>query len=113
MRLCGAANGTLRMRAHKGTVEMWRVIDTGGRRCGLIQTPPCVACGAPSHTDVRLVPDDTDLPRLAFCQEHEQTVVDFLRALVRPEHIPMPPPPRDMTEATYYYQVVYRDKDGN
>lgn len=59
--------------------------------------------------DVRLVPDDTDLPRLAFCRVHEQVVVDFLRSLVRPEHVPPPPPPGP----TYYYRVTYKDKDGN
>lgn len=71
-----------------------------------MQTPPCVACGAPSDVDVMLVPDHTDLPRLAFCAEHEQFIVAFLRSLVRPEHIPTRPPPRDITEGTYYYKVV-------
>ncbi len=71
------------------------------------KNPPCVHCGAPSHTDVRLVPNDTDLPRLAFCQDHEQVVVEFLRSLVRPEHIPAPKP-----GPTYFYRLVYRKADG-
>lgn len=73
-----------------------------------VKTPPCVACGEPSWIDVWLSPDNTDLPRLAFCRAHADEVISYLRALVRPEHVPPPSP-----QATYDVRVTYRDAAGN